>query len=197
MDPIGSKVVPVGSALTFNVTGRDTGSGQRPVTVRAQLLPSGATFPEVSTGTTSTSTFTWTPSPGDEGVYFVNFETFDDESVPIIDGELVQITVTGANDPPVLNSVGNKTVANGGTVSFTINGSDPNGDSLSYNAFFLPSGASFNSATRQFSWTPSAAQYNNTFTNIVFRVTDNGIPSLFDEEAIAITVGRRESTAGD
>ena len=143
-------------ALTFNVTGRDTGSGQRPVTVRAQLLPSGATFPEVSTGTTSTSTFTWTPSPGDEGVYFVNFETFDDESVPIIDGELVQITVTGANDPPVLNSVGNKTVANGGTVSFTINGSDPNGDSLSYNAFFLPSGASFNSATRQFSWTPSA-----------------------------------------
>jgi len=126
---------------------------------------------------------------GQEGVYLVNFEVFDaTEAVPIIDNELVQITVTGLNNPPVLNPIGNKTVANTTNLSFTIGGSDPDGDAVSFNAFFLPAGASFNTATKTFSWTPTAAQSNNTYF-VTFRATDNGTPNLNDEEIVAITVG--------
>jgi len=188
LTPIGPKIIPVGTPFSFNVSGVDPDG--KAVKVRSQLLPSGAAMPEaIGTGSAS-STFNWTPVAGQEGTYFVNFETFEtNESVPIIDNELVEIQVVGANDPPVLDPIGHQSVATGGTISFTLNGTDANGDNLTYSAFFLPAGANFNPATRVFSWTPSPAQYNNTFTDITFRVTDDGVPNLFDQEPIAITVG--------
>ena len=147
-------------------------------------------MPEATGTGFASSTFNWTPVVGQEGTYFVNFETFEtNESVPIIDNELVEIQVVGANDPPVLDPIGDQSVATGGTISFTVNGADANGDNLTYSAFFLPTGATFNPATRVFSWTPTPDQYNNTFTGITFRVTDDGVPNLFDQEPIAITVG--------
>ena len=83
---------------------------------------------EATGSTFVTSSFHWTPTPGQEGTYFVNFETFEsNEAVPIIDSELVRIEVVGANDPPVLDSIGNRSIPNGGTVAFTVNGSDANG----------------------------------------------------------------------
>ena len=99
--------------------------------------------------------------------------------------------MTGANDPPLLAPIGNKTVANGGTLSFTLAGSDPNGNALTYEAFFLPSGAIFDANTRTFTWTPSTARCNNVFTGITFRVVDNGVPNLSDSETINITIAHR------
>lgn len=185
---IGPKTVAVGTPLTFTVSATDADAAQT-LTLRSQLLPEGATFAP-ATGNPATRTFTWTPTAGQEGTYQVNFEAFDNAVTPIIDSELVTITVTGSNNPPVLAPVGNQTIGNGGTLSFTVAGSDPDaGQDVSYSAFFLPSGATFDPVTRVFSWTPTAAQYNNVYTGIKFRATDNGSPNLIDEESINITVG--------
>ncbi len=189
LNSIGSKQVNVNATLSFNVSATDAEPAQL-LTLKAIGLPAGASFPKVTSVSPVSSTFNWTPGPGSEGVYNVFFEVSDDHPTILIDSELVSITVTGDNNPPVLDSIGNKTVANGGTLSFAISGSDVDpGDSLGYSAFFLPAGADFNPATQEFSWTPSPAQYDTTFANVTFRVTDDGAPPLFSEESIFIAVG--------
>ncbi len=190
--PIGSKTVAVNNTLSFGVMGSDPDAGDV-VTVRAANLPIGSTFPETSAANNVLSTFNWTPVSGQEGTYMVFFDAFDDAPVPLIDAETITITVTGPNTPPVLDPIGDQNVANGGTLSFTITGSDADaGDTLTFQGFFLPAGASLmqtGPTSAQFNWTPTPGQYDSTFTGVTFRVTDDGSPNLFDEEAITITVG--------
>lgn len=186
--PIGSQIVALGQTLNFTASATDADGDS--LTVRAQGLPTGSTLPETTNaGGSVSSTFSWKPVAGDEGIYTINVEAFDNVTIPIIDNEQVQITVTGSNAAPVLTPIGNKTVANNGTVNFTVGGSDADGDNLTFSANFLPTGATFNPSTRVFNWTPTSNQFDNLFTGIVFRVTDDGVPNLFDEEAISITVG--------
>jgi VCBS repeat-containing protein len=187
---IGTKNVSVGTTLTFPVVATDPDPSQN-MTIRSRQLPAGAALPQVSsnTGTASTS-FSWTPPPGSEGTYRVYVEAFDQHTTPLIDSEVVTINVTGANDPPTLDSIGHRSIANGGTLTFTISGSDPDtSQTVSYAAFFLPAGASFNPSTRTFTWTPSPSQYDGVYTGVNFCISDSGVPSLSDCEAINITVG--------
>lgn len=188
LGPIGPQSIPVNTALDFTVFGTDPDGGQL-LTVRGTSLPVGASFPETTSSSPVSSDFSWTPPSGSEGIYKVFFEIFDDATTILIDTELVEITVSGANSPPTLNPIGDQTVVNGSTLSFTISGTDPNPDTLTYSAFFLPAGATFTPGTQMFSWTPSPAQYDQTFQGVTFRVTDSGTPNLFDEEAINIVVG--------
>ncbi|MDB6139001.1 MAG: hypothetical protein JWO94_2073, partial [Verrucomicrobiaceae bacterium] len=188
---IGPKTISVGSPLTFTVSGTDPDAGQL-LTVRAQLLPTGASFPTVPNGpvTGTSSNFSWTPAAGQEGTYYVNFEVDDNATTTLTASELVTITVTGSNHPPVLASVGNKTVANGGTLTFTASATDIDaGQVVSYQLFNAPAGATINSSTGAFSFSPTAGQNNSTFTSVTVRATDNGSPNLFAEESISITVG--------
>ena len=66
--------------------------------------------------------------------------------------------------------------------------SDLPAQTLTYSATGLPSGATFNAGTRTFSWIPSESQ-GGTAPSITFRVTDNGVGLLYDEETIVVTVG--------
>lgn len=90
------------------------------------------------------------------------------------------------NSPPVLNPIGSKTVDEAHLLEFTITASDPDGDSLTYSASNLPTGANFDAVAQTFTWTPgygAAGNYNVTFT-----VTDNGTPIQSDSEQVTITV---------
>ena len=89
-----------------------------------------------------------------------------------------------SNRPPVLDAVGNKAVDERTALAFTISATDPDGDVLAYSASNLPLGASFDSATRTFSWTPGYGQ-SGAYTNVHFQVSDG---KLTDSEDIAITV---------
>ena len=71
------------------------------------------------------------------------------------DAETVAISVGNVNSPPVLTAIGSKTINEGTNLSFTLSATDPDGDSLTYSATGLPSGAIFNAATRTFTWTPA------------------------------------------
>jgi len=106
-----------------------------------------------------------------------------------VDGNAVAVSVVDSsiiiNRPPVLNAIGNRSVNEGSTLSFTISASDADGDTLTYSASNLPVGATFNAATRTFSWTPGYSQAG-VYTDIRFHVSDG---KMTDFESITITVG--------
>jgi len=104
------------------------------------------------------------------------------------DGNTVTVTLTidAVNDAPVLATIGNKSVDEGATLAFVVSGGDVDaGDGLTYSATGLPAGATLNSATGEFNFSPTdgPASYTVTFT-----VTDNGSPQLSDSETVTITV---------
>lgn len=100
------------------------------------------------------------------------------------------------NNPPVLASIGNKTVDDGTLLQFQILGTDMDNDSLSFThplAQDLPSGASFNTTLNQtgrlegaFSWTPTASQAGDHY--VLFEVSDG---KLYSSEMVTIRVAKR------
>ena len=105
-----------------------------------------------------------------------------------ITGNSVPVSVVGGtatiDRPPTLSAIGNKSIRDGMTLTFTVSAIDDNGDALTYSASNLPTGATFNAATRTFSWTPSYSQIG-VYTGIRFQVSDG---KLTDFEDITITV---------
>jgi hypothetical protein len=112
----------------------------------------------------------------------------DNGTPPMAAYEAITITVGNVNRPPVLNPIGSKTVNEDQTLTFTVTGSDPDGNALTYAASNLPSGATFNPATQTFTWTPDYSQAGN-YQGVLFTVTDDGTPPLSAQEAITISVG--------
>ncbi len=102
-------------------------------------------------------------------------------------GNPVSLNVTNGsirlNSPPLLTSIGNRTVNEGQILTFTIAAADPDGDTLIYSATGLPAGASFNPLTHIFQWAPDFTQSGNH--SIRFELTD-GIYTV--QESIKITV---------
>jgi hypothetical protein len=99
------------------------------------------------------------------------------------------------NRPPVLAAIGNRNVDEGGTLTFTVSASDPDGGTLIYSASNLPTGAAFTPGTRTFTWTPGNIQAG-TYPGVRFTVSDG---SLNDLENITITVNNvfNEDINGD
>ena len=103
----------------------------------------------------------------------------------------MNVTVNSVNDAPSLNAIANQNVNVGANLSFTAVGSDTDlpPQTLSYSLRgSVPSGATINSASGVFSWTPSAAQGGQIYT-LTVRVTDNGSPALFAERTFTVGVG--------
>jgi PKD repeat protein len=95
----------------------------------------------------------------------------------------VTITVTPINDPPIITVPGAQSVPEGELVAFSVAASDVDGDPLVFSASGLPAGATFDPATRAFSWTPDLTQSGSYV--VIFSVSDG---SLTDSEGVAITV---------
>ncbi len=127
---------------------------------------------------------------------FSNWDRSDFSPVyPLITAILIGITVLiyglvtdnmYANKAPLINHIGNKSGTEGELLQFTISASDPNNDMLSYSASNLPSGATFDTETGNFSWTPTYAQAGK-HTNIHFEISDD---ELTTSEDITITVSQ-------
>jgi hypothetical protein len=95
--------------------------------------------------------------------------------------------VTSPNHAPVLAPIGARTVGEGLTLTFFASASDADGQPLTYSATSLPSGATFNPTTRQFSWTPGFGAMGSY--TVRFTVRDNGLPTPAEDfEDVAITV---------
>jgi hypothetical protein len=88
---------------------------------------------------------------------------------------------TGNLHAPQLQFIPDYTVTAGQALSFTVNGTDEDGDTVYYSADSLPLGASFQN--QQFTWTPTEAQVG--IWQVVFNVSD-GV--FTDSQAVTITV---------
>jgi Putative Ig domain/Beta-propeller repeat len=95
------------------------------------------------------------------------------------------LTVKYSQDnAPVLAAIGDKTVNEGESLSFTLSAEDADGDALTYSASNLPSDATFDATTHAFAWTPSYTQAGS-YSNVRFEVSDG---NLQDAEDITIVV---------
>jgi hypothetical protein len=98
--------------------------------------------------------------------------------------------VTGLdNTPPALASIANKFVTLGQTLSFTANATDAEAppQTLSFSLTTFPAGASINTGSGLFTWTPAPGQSPST-NAVTVRVADNGSPSLSDSKSFTIFV---------
>ncbi len=181
LDPIGDQTAIVDQLLTFDVAATDPDSDN--LTFSASNLPDGAAFDP------ATRSFSWTP--GSAGVFpDIQFEVSDGL---LIDSEAITITVeepVPANQPPVLDPVGDQTAVVDQLLTIDVAASDPDGDNLTFSASNLPDGASFDDLTGSFSWTPGSA---GVFPDIRFEVSDG---LLTDSEAVTITV-EEPATGGE
>lgn len=166
--------VDEGQLLTIDVDATDPEGADLLYTVS----PMPITFPNTSFNV-ATGEFTFTPDFTQSGVYEFIFSVSD--GVHTV-SDTINITVNNVNRAPNLNTITNQSVDEGVNLAFTISGTDPDGDALSYGAETLPSGASIDAAGN-FSWTPTFDQADNY--NVNFFVTD-GLDSAF--QLITITV---------
>jgi hypothetical protein len=181
----GNRAVAPGGSLNLNLMATDADTGDV-VTLSTRTLPANSTFTQTS-GNPATGIFAFSPTLSEIGTHQINFEARDNGSPNLVDSELITITVQGTNRAPVLSPpIGSRSISAGGTLSVTIAATDPDKDTLSFTASFLPSGATFDTSTKTFSW---VAPSSGVFTGIVFRVTDSGSPALSTEAVISISVG--------
>ncbi|MCB9940976.1 MAG: tandem-95 repeat protein [Planctomycetaceae bacterium] len=98
------------------------------------------------------------------------------------------LTVAEINVAPILAPIGDKSVNEETTLSFTALAADADlpANQLTFSLEGAPTGASITSGG-VFSWTPTEEQGPNAYTFTVV-VTDNGSPNLTDSETITVTV---------
>ena len=132
--------------------------------------------------------FTWVPTYKQSGNYAILFKVREQRSNPLSDSVWDSIKVINVNNPPVLTNPGNKTVAEQNSLSFQVQATDVNGDSITFSMNPTPVGAVLltSSGTTKFTWTPSGLQAG--VYPIVIYAKDNGSPLMSDSVRITITV---------
>lgn len=141
-------------------------------------LPSGASQ-------TLTATVTVFDGVG-PGSYSVSFDGTDGT---LSHSVVISVEVIGqhANSPPVLSVPGPQSGTVGSAIEFFVKGSDPDpADRVTLSASGLPSAASFDTATGEFSWIPSANQVGSY--TVTFTATDDGSPVLKDSGSVIMSV---------
>ncbi|MEO7673703.1 MAG: Ig-like domain-containing protein [Pyrinomonadaceae bacterium] len=185
---IGNSTIDEQVAFGFNASATDADLPANTLSFNLVGAPSGASI-------TSNGAFSWTPTEAQgPGSYTFTVRVTDNGTPALSDDEMITLTVREVNRPPVLNSISNQTGVWGNVFSFTATATDPDipANTLTYSLIGPPLGATINSATGAFSWTPTSGQLGaSTFT---VRVTDNGTPALHDERSVTVTVGRRPTT---
>ena len=166
---------------TFTATATDVDVPAQTLTFSLIGAPTGASID-------SSGQFTWTPTEAQGGTGNpYQFKVRVTDGVAITETN-VTINVAEVNQAPTLSPIGNKTVYLGDTLSFTAVGADLDvpAQTLSYSLVgTIPAGATINSVTGQFAWTPTAQQVGAIYTFKV-RVTDSG--GLLAEEQISVGV---------
>ncbi len=183
---IGNQTIDEQLPLSFSASASDSDLPANTLAYSLINAPSGATIDS------SSGAFNWTPGEAQgPGSYTFTVKVTDNGTPQLSDEEEITITVNEINLPPVLNSISNQSGYWGNLVAFAAAASDPDlpTNALSFSLIGAPAGAVIDSASGAFAWTPGVAQIGpHTFT---VRVTDNGTPSLYDDQSVTLTIGRR------
>ncbi|MDF2179906.1 putative Ig domain-containing protein [Aliiglaciecola sp. CAU 1673] len=123
----------------------------------------------------------WLPAQVDVGLHLIELSVTD--QLGESDNQHFQLSVININDAPVLAEVAPQTVKATETLSFQLNASDEDGDSLQFSLLDAPDGAEVDAQTAWFSWTPSTEQLGEY--QITVSVTDG---ELDDSLPFTVTV---------
>jgi len=179
---IGAQTTTEDVLLSFVISATDD-DGTIPV-LTTSALPGAATFVDSLNGV---GLFEWTPTFAEAGSYDVTFYATDADVGTDVDSETVTITVAdGANQTPVLDSIGPKTVAEGDSLIFLITATDADGTIPTLTAENLPIGATFADSldgTGLFEFGPDFTQ--SGLFSVTF-IAGDGV--VADTEIIEITV---------
>ena len=188
---IGAKSVNEGSLLSFLVSGSDTDA---PAQYLVYSLDAGA--PAGASINPTNGAFSWTPAEIDgPSTNTIVIRITDNGYTNKSDWESITVTVGEVNIAPVLGTVNTINLGYGSRLVVHVPATDE--DIPANNLTFTlesgyPSGASIDSSSGDFVWTPSEAQASTTNT-ITVRVTDDGAPNLYDQKAYVIEVSGSES----
>ncbi|URN95130.1 MAG: putative Ig domain-containing protein [Candidatus Pristimantibacillus lignocellulolyticus] len=173
---IGDKTVDEETLFTFTAMATDVDLPANTLTFSLVDAPTGASI------NATTGVFIWTPTEA-QGPGSFTFKVIVSDGV-LTDEEEITVTVNEVNTAPVLVAIGDKTVDEESELTFTATAADPDSAILTYSLIDAPTGASINSTTGVFTWTPTEAQGPSSYTFTV-HVSD-GV--LTDEEEITVTV---------
>jgi hypothetical protein len=179
LDSIGSKMIGEEQILSFRIHATDMDHDS--VVLYTGILPLHASLVDSGNGA---GLFVFHPDWTQAGVYYVTFLTRDTHAA--LDSEVVQITVVNVDQPPVLDSIGPKTVAEMETLRFRVHATDVDSDSLKFTVAPLPGHATFidsGNGAGSFTFTPDYYQAGTYSPHFI--VTD--LVSS-DMEIVGITV---------
>ena len=165
---IGAKSVNELAALTFTATAADA---DLPAQTLAFSLADG-TSGAVPTGAAiapSSGAFTWTPTE-EQGPGTYTFDVCVSDGA-LSDCETITVTVNEVNAAPVLSPIGDKDIEELMPFTFTATATDADipAQTLTFSlaagtSGSIPEGAEINSTTGVFTWTPTEAQGDGTYT---------------------------------
>ncbi len=183
LDFIADATITEESPFSFVATASDANVRDDDLAFSLDGAPSGATM---SAG----GVFAWTPSEAQgPGVYPFEVTVTDDGLPSLSDSQTVTLTVTETNAPPVLAAISDKSIAEGGLLTFTATATDPDTASTALRFSLTggpPTGASITPGGT-FAWTPDESQGPDIYTFGV-TVTDDGLPDGFQSDTRTITV---------
>ncbi|NOT63534.1 MAG: tandem-95 repeat protein, partial [Acidobacteria bacterium] len=165
------------TAINFTLTGSD--EDRDPITFMIVTPPGNGRV----TGTAPN--LTYTPNANFNGADTLTFKTNDGKLDSAF--AVVSFNVASVNDAPILAVPEAQFLNESERLAFNLRVSDPDvGQTFTFAAAGLPTGAQLNAQTGAFVWTPTNKQAGNY--KIDFTVTDNGTPPLSDMKALMITV---------
>jgi len=170
-----------GETLQFDVTGSDPDGDAISFSITApspQPRNASLAVDPVNAGIVH---FTFAPDYEQAATYDFTFTVSDGF---LSSSASSRITVGNTNRAPVLDPITDKTMNEGETLSFAVSGSDPDNDSISFNATGLPANATFDPATKTFTFNPDFDQAGDFV--VKFQVSDG---TLVTEQSVKITVG--------
>ncbi|MCK4632030.1 MAG: hypothetical protein KAT79_02100 [candidate division Zixibacteria bacterium] len=184
-DSIGTTyTVETGRTLNITVSATDSTDGSSAgLFMTSAGVPINATFVD---NDDNSATFSFSPVVGQEGLHTVSFYATDLGTPQLTSTLVIDITVTAANQPPVLTPIGAQTVLEGATLTLPITATDPDGGFPVIMADKMPTGASFTDhgdGTAVFIFTPAFVQAG--LHSVTFKA-DDGIALV--KEVVLIQV---------
>ena len=170
--------VAEGDSLRLRITVRNPFSGPTTLTLKDAISSAALDTTGRDPGD---GYFTWRPG-FDQGRSEPYAVTFVYASAERRVEKITRVKVINSNRPPKIGVIADQQVKEGETLSFKVNATDPDLDSLAITAIGIPGGATFTS--NSFNWKPSAGQAGNY--SLKFKAFD-GKDS--DMVAVLITVG--------
>jgi len=180
LTPIGDRNATEGALLTFSASASDADLPANTLAYSLMNAPAGASI-------SAAGVFSWTPTES-QGNTSLTVRVTDNGSPALFAEETIAIAVAETNQAPVLASIGNKTVAAGGTLTFTASATDADlpANQLTFSLSGAPSAASIHPITGVFTWTTTVADAGTSTFSVV--VTDNGVPPASASTSVTVTV---------